>query len=441
MELTRRRRVGVAPQRQADHHDQRRPRRLPLRGWIAHVAHLRGDHRCEVPRQAGVVGGGRVGVDRSAILRRAIASRGGPSSGHERRRQGRRDCTVRAGAARQPPAAAQPAATAGLPATASLQQLGVAEAAGRPAARPARIPAGPGAGARLPAAAAGARGGQHPYNATRDGVPAKAAGGAAADGRGGMVPAFDSRREATVKLLGQTENSAGARHFAGGVIDPPQRNLASPHARASLPPRLSVQVVLFGKPVKRRAPRRRAQAALQGGDGRRGVHSFGFALRAVHLRSRRTSCRSCSAPRRSVRSTWSIRARRCPSAAPPSTPRAAAAAHRARVGRSRGDVDRPRRRAPPAPPRRRLQPSPRRRRHDRVFVVATGDARPSRLARTLLQVAKVGARTLGEPAARSDARTRRRLVAADVRARRAPGVGGVVTPGTAGSRPQSARSR
>ena len=108
-------------------------------------------------------------------------------------------------------------------------------------------------------------------------------------------PYFDSRREATVKLLGQTENSAGARHFAGGVIEIRLGAISlSPHARASLPPRLSLQVVLFGKPVKRRElPAAELQAALQGTATGGGRTFLWFTLRAVHTRSRRTSCRSC----------------------------------------------------------------------------------------------------------------------------------------------------
>ena len=109
---------------------------------------------------------------------------------------------------------------------------------------------------------------QHPYNATRDGVPVAKAVAVVQPPMAEVAwyPYFDSRREATVKLLGQTENSAGARHFAGGVIEIRLGAISlSPHARASLPPRLSVQVVLFGKPVKRRElPAAELQAALQG---------------------------------------------------------------------------------------------------------------------------------------------------------------------------------
>ena len=150
----------------------------------------------------------------------------------------------------------------------------------------------PGAGARLcpqqqPAPAAA----QHPYNATRDGVPVAKAVAVVQPPMAEVAwyPYFDLRREATVKLLGQTENSAGARHFAGGVIEIRLGAISlSPHARASLPPRLSVQVVLFGKPVKRRElPAAELQAALQGtATGGEAYIPPGFALRAVHLRDR-----------------------------------------------------------------------------------------------------------------------------------------------------------
>ena len=280
---------------------------------------------------------------------------------------------------------------------------------------------------------------QHPYNATRDGVPVAKAVAVVQPPMAEVAwyPYFDSRREATVKLLGQTENSAGARHFAGGVIEIRLGAISlSPHARASLPPRLSVQGGALRQACEAaRAPRRRATGRPPGdGDGRRGVHSSGFALRAVHLRDR--GGRAAEAARRLTAlrdpsgqsERAGARARRRPRRS-----RAAAAAHRARVGRSRGDVDRPRRRAPPAPraPTSRIRPPTTPSARSCFPSSRRASARPSRLALTLLQVAKVGARTLGEPAARSDARTRRRLVAPDVRARRAPGVGGVVAPGVA----------